>query len=329
MGMQMHDWQTDCLNLVSCAAQAPSGHNSQPWLFAIKEGEITLHPNFEKRLPAVDADDRELFISLGCAAENLCIAASKLQYLSALTVTDDGCIVIRFNRSKDISENSLAEYINQRQTNRSVYSGEEIPENILQNILKDFEEEKSSPIHIYSRTSHAFDVLTQYVMDGNTAQMRNAAFKTELLSWIRFNRKHAERTGDGVSYAALGAPNIPAWIARPIVKAMLNDKRQNAADLRKIRSSSHLVLLTSKENTIPAWIETGRTLQRLLLRLTQAGIAHAYLNQPCEVPALNRKLCAELLHDAEFAQILLRIGYGRPLPYSLRRPVQTVIQPCT
>lgn len=324
----MHDWETDSLYLVDCATQAPSGHNTQPWFFTIKKGEITLRPNFKKRLPVVDADDHELFISLGCAAENLCIAASKLQYLSTLMVAGDGSIVIRCNRSEGIPENPLVWYIHQRQTNRSVYSGKEISENILDDILRDFEKEKTNHIHVYPQTSHAFQALTQYVMNGNTAQMQDTAFKAELLSWIRFNKKQAEQTRDGLSYAALGAPNLPTWISRPIVKVMLNVKKQNATDLQKIRSASHLVLLTSQENTIPAWIDTGRTLQRLLLRLTQAGIAHAYLNQPCEVPALNRKLCAELLHGAEFAQILLRIGYGRLLPYSLRRPVQAVIQTC-
>lgn len=107
---------------------------------------------------------------------------------------------------------------------------------------------------------------------------------------------------------------------------MLNVKRQNASDLQKIQSSSHLVLLASIANTVSAWVETGRVLQCLLLRLTQAGIAHAYLNQPCEVPALRQKLRAELLGEQAFPQILLRIGYGQRLPPSKRRPVSAVIR---
>ena len=324
----MKGWDADSLCMVACATKAPSGHNTQPWLFEIREGEITIRPNLEKRLPVVDADDRELFISLGCAAENLCIAASKLHYLSELAVADDGSIAIRLKRSETLVADPLFDHIDQRQTNRSIYSGKEIPEDILSHILQDFENYQSHHIHAWPRTSKTFGMLAQYVADGNTVQMNDAAFKAELLSWIRFNRSHAERTGDGLSYAALEAPSLPAWISRPIVRAMLNSKKQNTSDGQKIRSSSHLVLLTSQENTQPAWIETGRILQRLLLHLTRAGLAHAYLNQPCEVPALNHKLRAELLGNAEFAQILLRIGYGRQLPNSLRRPVQTVIQTC-
>lgn len=311
--------------MIECATRAPSGHNTQPWLFAVRPGEISIRPDFEKSLPIVDPDYRELFISLGCAAENLCLAASERQYLAETEISENGEILIRLNPSQNVSPHPLFPSIAQRQTNRRVYSGEKIPETLLDDILKEFAPEKSCFIHAWPRGSQAFDSITQYVMEGNAAQMSDAAFKAELLAWVRFNRKHAERTGDGLSYAALGAPGLPAWLARPIVQAALNGKKQNASDLRKIRSSSHFALLTSRENTVAAWIQTGRVLQRFLLHLTRAGIAHAYLNPPCEIPALARKLRARWLADAEFAQILLRIGYGKPLPYALRKPLPGVI----
>ncbi|MDO4657234.1 hypothetical protein [Kingella sp. (in: b-proteobacteria)] len=120
-------------------------------------------------------------------------------------------------------------------------------------------------------------------MAGNAAQMHDPAFKAELLSWIRFNKSHSNATHDGLSYAVIGAPNLPAWISRPIIRTMLNAKRQNRSDRAKIASSSHL-LLASADNHPVAWLATGRMLQRTLLALTQHNIAHAYLNQPCEVP---------------------------------------------
>ena len=63
--------QNDFHAMVEYASKAPSGHNTQPWFFTLGADAITITPDFSKRLPVVDPDDRELFISLGCAAENL------------------------------------------------------------------------------------------------------------------------------------------------------------------------------------------------------------------------------------------------------------------
>lgn len=61
--------------LVHFATLAANGHNTQPWKFAIQENAIEIHPDTSRRLPVVDPVHRELWISLGCALENLLIAA--------------------------------------------------------------------------------------------------------------------------------------------------------------------------------------------------------------------------------------------------------------
>ena len=72
-----------------------------------------------------------------------------------------------------------------------------------------------------------------------------------------------------------------------------------------------MVLLTTQKNDIATWIQTGRTLERFLLLLTQEGIAHAYLNQPCEVPEIS----ATLRENLPIAQA-----------YSKRKDIREVIK---
>ena len=108
---------------------------------------------------------------------------------------------------------------------------------------------------------------------------------------------------------------------------MLNAETQNKADRKKIAASSHLALITSPADHIDDWVATGRSLQRFLLHLMQQGIAHAYLNQPCEVPTLRQQLQSELFpNGGEQPQLLLRLGYAAPLPFARRRPLHEVIQ---
>ncbi len=310
-------------SLITAASRAPSGHNTQPWQFAAEADEIVISPDYSRELPAVDPDRRELFISLGCAAENLYVQASALGYAAEVRIQGD-TLRIRLQTS-ETAASPLAAHIPQRQTNRSPYNGSLIPESSLHTILQQLPD-NGIQIRLFNRQNNGFRLLTEAMMQGNAAQMADPAFKTELLSWIRFNRAHAERTNDGVSYAALGAPNLPRWMSEPIVKLMLNAKTQNKTDRKKIDSSSHFALISSPADSIPDWIATGRTLQRFLLLLTQHGIAHAYLNQPCEVPELRRQLQNQLLPGgSEQPQLLLRLGYAAPLPYARRRQLQDII----
>ena len=85
---------TDFLFMIEQAVKAPSGHNTQPWLFKTGETEIEIRPDFTKSLPVVDPDNRELFVSLGCAAENLCIAASHKGYRTKVAIEENGIIRI-------------------------------------------------------------------------------------------------------------------------------------------------------------------------------------------------------------------------------------------
>ena len=310
--------------LVSKAVKAPSGHNTQPWKFRQNESAVEVYPDFDRRLPVVDPDDRELFVSLGCAAENLCLAAQTKGYKSAVSVGDKGVITVSLVEEAGVKPSPLFNQIDVRQTNRSVYNGEEIALDALKR-LQAIRSEYGVSVHYYARQTKQFNDIEQYVLRGNTHQMQNEAFKAELKSWMRFNKKHQDQTLDGLSYAVFGAPNVPRWMAEPIMSMAVNAKAQNKADRKKIESASHLVLFTTANNTPNEWVGLGRTLQRFLLTATELEIVHSYLNQPNEEAEIATEMARILGLTGEYPTILLRIGYGKQQAYSKRRPVEDVI----
>ena len=310
--------------LVAQAVKAPSGHNTQPWQFRQNGSAIEIHPDFSRRLPVVDPSDRELFVSLGCATENVCLAAQSKGYEPAVSIDDTGIITISLAKKAANNSNSLFAQIDKRQTNRSVYGGEEIAPDALKK-LQAVHSEKGVSIHYYARQTEQFNDIEQYVLQGNTRQMQNEAFKAELKSWMRFNKKHQDQTLDGLSYAVFGAPNVPRWMAEPIMSMAINTKTQNKADRDKIDSASHLVLFTTRENSRREWVDLGRTLQRFLLTATELGISHAYLNQPNEEAEIASEMARMLGLAGEYPTILLRIGYGERQAYSKRRSVKDVV----
>jgi hypothetical protein len=61
--------------LLRYAILAPSVRNTQPWAFSVQGNRVHLIADIRKAQPVADPDRRELHISLGCALENLLVAA--------------------------------------------------------------------------------------------------------------------------------------------------------------------------------------------------------------------------------------------------------------
>jgi hypothetical protein len=61
--------------IIRFATLAPNGHNTQPWRFRVDDRRIAILPDLSRRTPVVDPDDHHLFVSLGCAPENLALAS--------------------------------------------------------------------------------------------------------------------------------------------------------------------------------------------------------------------------------------------------------------
>lgn len=312
----------DYREIVRYAAMAPSGHNTQPWKFRIAAGSITLVPDFIRALPVVDPDHRELYISLGCAVENLAIAAGHFGYQAQLTECSREKLVFALSPCSGVEEDVLFRQLEKRQTNRSVYSGKKIPPEVAER-LKVVSEEKGVHCYMAENGSSLADLLAAYILKGNEIQMNDPAFKNELISWMRFNARQVKQTSDGLSYRVFGNPPLPGFLARRVVRLFLTPEQQNRTDREKIAFSSHFVVFTADANNFRDWVHAGRVLQRFLLRATASGVACAFMNQPCEVSELATGLQEKLPVCGQYPLLILRIGYADPVPRSSRKSVET------
>ena len=319
--------QPDYDGMIRAAIQAPSGHNAQPWKFHVDSSSIEIVPDFSKSLPVVDENHREMYISLGCAVENLCLAAKEKGYQPSPTIQqkDDTTFSILVELTeKQVEPDPLFQAIETRQTNRDEYNSRMIDPDTI-SMIREAGEREDTRFYMYPRGSNMYQTLSEYIYRGNAIQMQDKAFKKELLSWIRFNKKQIKETRDGLTHEVMGTPATPGFLGKMIVGMFLKPDKQNKTDRKKLESSSHLVLFTTKNNTPREWINLGRTLERFLLKTTTLGIANAYMNPPCEVNVLAEELRESITENKEYPTLLLRIGYADPMPYSPRRAVDSVI----
>ena len=319
--------QPDYADLIRAATQAPSGHNAQPWKFYIDSSSIEIAPDFSKALPVVDENHRELYISLGCAVENLCLAAKEKGYqpTPAIQQKDDTTfsILVKLTK-KQVEPDPLFHAINTRQTNRDEYNHRMIEPDTI-SMIREVDCQEGTAFYMYPRGNNTYNTLSEYIYRGNAIQMQDKAFKKELLSWIRFNKRQIRETRDGLTHEVMGTPATPGFLGKLIVGMFLKPDAQNKTDRKKLESSSHLVLFATKNNTPREWIALGRTLERFLLKTTALGIANGYMNPPCEVHTLAEELREKVTENREHPTLLLRIGYAEPMPYSPRKELEHVI----
>lgn len=311
--------------IVRSAIKAPSGHNTQPWLFVKEEEGICIMPDFKRVLPVADPENRELFISLGCAAETAMIAARFYGYNAVLNkslLEKQGEIKILLSKNENAEEQELYSFINSRQTTRNFYSDSPISDDDLKK-LKQVISESDTELAFY--IGHAkINTFLPYIFEANALQMSNPVFKHELIQWLRFSEKEALQKGDGLYSACSGMPSPGKAIGNFIVKHFVTVKSEEKRLLKLLDTTAILVMFTSENNDILGWFKTGLNLQRFLLTCTKLGLSHSYINLPCQLNQVRDKM-KEDLGLAGFPQIITRLGYSPKMPFSFRRRVNDVI----
>ena len=314
----------DARELVRYATLAPSGHNTQPWRFAIEPGTITIRPDFARRTPVVDPDDHHLFVSLGCAAENLVLAAAArgIRGEASFDTAGDGAIQFR-HQAGPTQPSPLFDAIPQRQSTRADYDGRAVSPADLKTLAAAAIVPGVDMVLVTDRPT--IDRIRDLVLAGNGRQMDDPAFMRELKSWLRFNPRQALDTGDGLYSATTGNPVVPAWIGRPALDLLLTTKSENEKYARQLKSSAGLTVFVGEKADRAHWVAVGRACQRFALQATALGLKSAFINQPVEVAALRPDLAALIGMPGRRPDLVMRFGYGSALPYSPRRPVADVM----
>jgi hypothetical protein len=310
-------------DLVRFATLAPSSHNTQCWKFTLSDRAITVAPDLARRCPAVDPDDHHVFVSLGCATENLAQAAAAYgRHAEVLFDSTNDTIHVLLNPTPPRAS-SLFNAITARQCTRGDYDGQPLSNAELSLLER---AGTSSQVRLLLLTERvAMERVLDHVVQANSLQMADAAFIKELKTWIRFNGADAVRTKDGLFSGASGNPAIPSWLGELAFSWFFRPSAENDKYARQIRSSAGLAVFVGQAADKAHWVEVGRCYERFALQATALGIRNAFLNQPVEVVAVRSRFASTLGLVGQRPDLVVRFGRGPTLPRSLRRPVQAVL----
>ena len=310
--------------LVRYSTLAPSSHNTQCWKFHMQEDLITIKPDLLRRCPVVDPDDHHMFVSLGCAAENLAHAAlaNGLRANPHFDAAGVGAVAISLERTKALASPSFRA-ITERQSTRGDYDGKPLSLEELVLLEKAGNGDGVRVILLTERS--AMETVLEYVVAGNATQMADPAFVDELKSWIRFSESEAVSTGDGLFSGASGNPAMPRWLGSRVMDLFFTPKSESERYARQIRNSAGIAVFVSDISDKAHWVEAGRCYERFALQATALGIRNAFLNQPVEVGAVRPRFAAavglpNLRPDLVVRLAAVRLSRcpcdGRSMPFS-------------
>lgn len=312
------------LDLIRYATLAANGHNTQPWLFRPDDDGITIQPDLQRRTPVVDPDDHHLYVSLGCAAENLALAAAAAGRFGAMAFdpAGDGSVRFRYGTGHGVDQ-ALFEAIPRRQSTRADYDGSSVEEGDLRHLRAAAAVPGVALVLVNERSPMAR--LQDLILAANAAQMGDPAFVAELKRWLRFSPNAALRTGDGLFSAASGNPALPEWAGPWLFDRVFTVEAETARYARQIASSAGIAVFAGAKADPVHWVQVGRACQRFALQATALGLTCAFLNQPVEVPEFRADLAALVGLPGRRPDIILRFGRCAALPFSARRPLEAVI----
>ncbi len=346
------DWQGSVVDGIArplhAAILAANPHDTQPWLFELRDESITVYADRARNLGSFDPFRREMYLGLGAAIENLVRAAGVYGYTAyvrpvagKLTNSPAPTPVPAAYITMDPGapgRDLLYEAIPNRHTNRGRYLEKPVPTQAL-HALADLVTGSDMMVAFLIDPSALSD-MAGVIVDATQRIVADPQMSADSAHWIRTGRREVEAHRDGVTVDAAGLSPATVMLGKflPDLGPASQD-RYWLANTRNIQVNAPvlgMILVKDRLDKAQA-ISAGRAWQRLHLAATNLGIAAQPLNQPVECIDRNVQLGRADPYQSALVKManapgwqptfVFRLGYAeKPAPLSPRRPVEAVMK---
>jgi hypothetical protein len=316
----MSTYGTADLNRAAAAAiRAPSLHNSQPWQFRLRDGAIEVLADPSRQLAVADRAGWAVRIACGAATYNARLALATNGTPAEVVLRPAGAepnVMARLTpgppRPGTYREEDLYAAIAKRYSNRQPFWPDSVPSETRVRLIEAARAEGGWLTLLVGST--ALSGFAEIAQSADRVLRRDRDYQGELFGWVQ-----ADAAPDGVPVTA-GAP-----LAEPgdlLPQRPYADRRRGPG---RDFEPEPLVAVLGTAGDMPAdHLAAGQALQRVLLTVTDAGLASSMFSQPIEVPAARDQL-RRSLGRLGVPQMALRIGYGQPGRPTPRRALADVL----
>lgn len=331
--------------LVHAAVLAANAHNSQPWRFRVGGDMVAVSADLQRHLGSFDPFRREMQQSLGCAIENLMLAARAHGLAPHLQVrpralpppeADPEAAVVRFTPC-DPQVTDLFHAIPRRRTHRGRYRADRPVSEVERNDMLALQDDLDARLLLFDGDGKR--ALGDLVISATREIVGDRQMAADNAKWFRFHAEEVSRHRDGLTLDANVSSRLMALAARLFPPSAETANRKWIEDT----AHSHVgtaallgVIVVGDPYERAAAIAVGRLWQRLHLWLTAHDLAGQPLNQPIERVDREREVgrppraaeaLSRIVGDAQGRPaFIFRVGRPRrEACFSPRRPVADVV----
>ncbi|PAK51655.1 twin-arginine translocation signal domain-containing protein [Paenibacillus sp. 7541] len=317
--------EKDPVKLVQYAILAANAHNTQPWLFRVQDNRIELFADLSRNIGAMDPFYREMNISLGCAIENLCLAAKAFGYEPKVQLHEgefDRIKVADITLSDRIPEVSpLFRMMTKRHTHRGAYDTKQpIPEQLLRDMSLLSRDNPNADL-VWHADDQSKKHVGALIIQATEAIIQDSVQAHDSHRWYRHTREDIHRFKDGTTLDATGNPAFVRALGKllPISEASSNDYWLSMTKDTHIPTAAAFGSIVVSARSRTQLLEAGRLWQRVHLWATSKGLALHPLNQANERQDREQQLGLEPLFGSALQRLagrgehvfLFRIVYAR------------------
>jgi hypothetical protein len=323
------------LMLVRAAILAASPHNTQPWLFKVSDSRIELYLDARRNVGALDPYLREAHIGLGCALENLLLAAAAESYAATATLTAAKLEPIAEDpkphpvarvdlATGERTATDLYDAIPHRHTNRSLYDPKKpLPSDFLQALGRLANDETDVKLFLFTGEAERGKIVS--ISSGANSEIySDQQVIRDTDPWLRSKWKSVQRSRDGLTIDSFGLPPMTTAIAKMMTAGMLRRVVATASKTgySRLMSSAPLIGMIAVRDRYDGAqnLRAGRIWQRAHLLATTRGIAARPCNEAVEMVDHERargeeprrlRLLAEIIGDAAWQPtFVFYMGYS-------------------